>query len=208
MNILDIYQKYGIPRKLQLHMLRAAACADMIQANWKGPKVNRNKLMRVLLLHDMGNIVKIGADEFEFPEFVENRKKYFEQYGKDDHKISEAIAKEIGLSEDEITMMNEKIFLNTDNIIKSNDYELKIAAYCDQRVAPYGVCDMMERLLECKERSKNKPGSSMSDPRADFMIECAKTMEDQVMQYCTITAEEINDQTIDLYMKALEEFKI
>ena len=208
MKILEIYRKYGIPRKLQLHMLRVAACADLIQDNWKGPEINRNRLVRVLLLHDMGNIVKIGENEFDFPEFVENRKKYFEQYGKDDHKISEAIAKELDLPEEEIAMMNEKIFLNTDNIIKSDNYELKIAAYCDQRVAPYGVCDMMERLLECKERSKNKPGSSMSDPRADFMIECAKTMEEQVMQYCTIKAEEINDKTIEAYMEKLEEFEI
>ena len=36
MNILEIYKKYGIPENLQMHMLRVAACSNLIIDNWEG----------------------------------------------------------------------------------------------------------------------------------------------------------------------------
>ena len=59
MNIINIYQKYHIPKNLQLHMLRVSACAKLITNNWKNKEINKESIIRVCLLHDMGNIVKI-----------------------------------------------------------------------------------------------------------------------------------------------------
>lgn len=207
MKIIEIYQKYCIPRKLQLHMLRTAGCAELILDHWIGPKVNRKKIIRVLLLHDMGNLMKMKQEELNEEE-KQVRDKYFKLYGKDDHKVSEVIGKEVGLSEEEIQMMNQKIFLNTNRIIQEEDYDVKIAAYCDQRVAPYGVCDMMERLLECKNRAKNNPESSMNNPKAERMIQCAQVMEEQVIKYCTMSKEEITEEVIKEKIKKLEIYEI
>lgn len=58
MNILEIYNKYYLPENLQMHMLRVAACSNLIIDNWSGPEIDKEAIIRVCLLHDMGNIVK------------------------------------------------------------------------------------------------------------------------------------------------------
>ena len=55
MNIIDIYRKYHLPENLQMHMLRVASWSNLIIDNWKGQELDRNAIIRVCLLHDMGN---------------------------------------------------------------------------------------------------------------------------------------------------------
>lgn len=195
-NILEIYKEYGIPEHLQMHMLRVAACSKKVVDNWTGEELNIESLYRVLLLHDMGNIVKIAKEEVDDTTFQIVRKKYLDLYGKDDHVISLAIGKELGLNEYELKLMNDKIFINNDNIVQNESYETKIGAYCDQRVAPDCVMSLMGRLNEAKERYKDKPGSSMNNPKTDQLIACADLIEKQIMQYCNICPDDINDESI------------
>ena len=58
MNIIKIYNKYHLPANLQMHMLRVAACSNLIIDNWNGQKLDKEAIIRVCLLHDMGNMVK------------------------------------------------------------------------------------------------------------------------------------------------------
>ena len=58
MNILEIYNKYHLPENLQMHMLRVAACSNLIIDNWNGLDIDKQAIIRVCLLHDMGNMVK------------------------------------------------------------------------------------------------------------------------------------------------------
>ena len=39
MNIIEIYKKYHLPENLQMHMLRVAACSNLIIDNWNGPDI-------------------------------------------------------------------------------------------------------------------------------------------------------------------------
>lgn len=207
-NILQIYKEYGIPENLQLHMLRVAACSKKIIDNWTGPCVNSNSLYRVLLLHDMGNIVKIPKEEFSDPIFQIVRKKYFDLYGKDDHTVSLVIGEELGLLENELKLMNEKIFINNEDILHSDSFEIKIGAYCDQRTAPNGVMPLLERLNEAKERYKDKPGSSMNNPRTDFLIQCAAIIEKQIMNNCNVSPDDITDVSIQEYIQFFKDYDI
>ena len=52
MNIIDIYNKYHLPENLQMHMLRVAACSNLIIDNWKGIEIDKDAIIRVCLLHD------------------------------------------------------------------------------------------------------------------------------------------------------------
>ena len=54
MNIIDIYNKYHLPENLQMHMLRVAACSNLIIDNWNGQTIDKESIIRVSLLHDMG----------------------------------------------------------------------------------------------------------------------------------------------------------
>lgn len=62
MNIIQIYKKYHLPENLQMHMLRVAACSNLIIDNWTEKEIETESIIRVSLLHDMGNMVKIPED--------------------------------------------------------------------------------------------------------------------------------------------------
>lgn len=174
MNIIDIYNKYHLPKNLQMHMLRVAACSNLIIDNWKGIKIDKNAIIRVCLLHDMGNMVKIPEDFSNDKEFITIRKKYFDKYGTNDHEINLEIGRTEGLSDKEITILDGKRSRKNEQTLNSDSYEIKICAYCDQRVAPDGVVDLKARLEDAKVRYKDKPLSVWSnEEKANHLIDCA-----------------------------------
>ena len=170
MNIIEIYKKYHLPENLQMHMLRVAACSNLIIDNWTGVEIDNKAIIRVCLLHDMGNIVKIPEDFSKDQEFLKIRKKYFDKYGTNDHAINLEIGKREGLTEKELTILDGKRSRKNEETLKSNSYERKICAYCDQRVAPDGVVSIKERLEDAKVRYKNKPLSVWSNEEKAYDI--------------------------------------
>lgn len=209
MNIIDIYNKYHLPENLQMHMLRVAACSNLIIDNWKGIEIDKDAIIRVCLLHDMGNMVKIPEDFSNDKDFITIRKKYFEKYGTNDHEINLEIGKTEGLSDKEITILDGKRSRKNEQTLNSDSYEIKICAYCDQRVAPNGVVDLKARLEDAKVRYKNKPLSVWSnEEKANHLIDCALGIEKQVMEKCSISPTDINDENIEKYIIKLREYDI
>ncbi len=209
MNIIEIYNKYHLPENLQMHMLRVAACSNLIIDNWNGVKIDKEAIVRVSLLHDMGNMVKIPEDFSNDEEFLKIRKKYFDKYGTNDHEINLEIGKIEGLTEKEIAILDGKRSRKNEETLKSDSYERKICAYCDQRVAPDGVVGIKERLEDAKIRYKNKPLSVWSnEEKANYLIECSLGIEKQIMEYCSISSEDINDKSIEKYIERLKDFEV
>lgn len=209
MNIIEIYKKYHLPENLQMHMLRVAACGNLIIDNWTGAEIDNKAIIRVCLLHDMGNIVKIPEDFSKDQEFLKIRKKYFDKYGTNDHEINLEIGKQEGLTEQELTILDGKRSRKNEETLKSNSYERKICAYCDQRVAPDGVVSIKERLEDAKVRYKNKPLSVWSnEEKANHLIECSLGIEKQIMKYCKLKPKDINDFSIKEYIEKLKTYNI
>ena len=209
MNIIEIYNKYYLPENLQMHMLRVAACSNLIIDNWNGLEIDKESIIRVCLLHDMGNMVKIPEEESKDEEFLKVRKKYFDKYGTNDHEINLEIGKQEGLTEKEITILDGKRSRKNEEILQSNSYERKICAYCDQRVAPNGVVGIKERLEDAKIRYKDKPLSVWSnEEKANYLIKCSLGIEKQIMKYCKLKPEDINDSTIETYIEKLKKYEI
>ena len=208
MNILRIYNKYHLPENLQMHMLRVAACSNLIIDNWNGPDIDKQAIIRVNLLHDMGNMVKIPEDFSKDEEFIKIRKEYFDKYGTNDHEINLEIGKQEGLTEKELTILDGKRSRKNEETLKSNSYERKICAYCDQRVAPNGVVSIKERLEDAKIRYKNKPLSVWSnEEKANHLIECSLGIEKQIMKHCKLNPEDINDESIREYIEMLKKYE-
>ena len=208
MNILEIYNKYHLPENLQMHMLRVTACTNLILDNWTGKSIDKEAITRVSLLHDMGNMVKI-PEEGQDREFIEIRRKYFEEYGTNDHAINMVIGKKEGLTEKELEILDGKRSRKNEQTAKSDNYEIKICAYCDQRVAPDGVVSLKERLEDAKIRYKDKPLSVWSnEEKANQLIKLALKIEEQVMRYCKLKPEDINNQSIQIYIDRLKEYEI
>ncbi len=209
MNILRIYDKYHLPENLQMHMLRVAACSNLIIDNWNGPYIDKQAIIRVCLLHDMGNMVKIQENESKDIEFLKIRKEYFDKYGTNDHEINLEIGKQEGLTEKELKILDGKRSRKNEETLKSNSYERKICAYCDQRVAPDGVVSIKERLEDAKVRYKNKPLSVWSnEEKANHLIDCSLGMEKQIMEHCILNSDDINDRTIKKYIEKLKKYDI
>ena len=209
MNIIEIYKKYHLPENLQMHMLRVAACSNLIIDNWTGAEIDNKAIIRVCLLHDMGNIVKIPENFSKDQEFLKIRKKYFDKYGTNDHEINLEIGKQEGLTEQELTILDGKRSRKNEETLKSNSYERKICAYCDQRVAPDGVVSIKERLEDAKVRYKNKQLSVWSnEEKANHLIECSLGIEKQIMKYCKLKPEDINDFSIKEYIEQLKVYDI
>jgi len=209
MNIIEIYNKYHLPENLQMHMLRVAACSKLIINNWNGPKIDKEAIIRVCLLHDMGNIVKIPEEFYDNEGFRKIRKMYFDKYGTNDHEINLEVGRQEGLNEKEIEILDGKRSRKNEETLKSNSYERKICAYCDQRVSPNGVVSIKERLEDAKVRYKDKPLSVWSNKeKADYLIECSLGIEKQIMEYCTIMPEDINDVAIEKYIEELREYEM
>jgi hypothetical protein len=209
MNIILIYKNYGIPEPLQRHMLRVAGIAEQILANWVGPEINRKSLIKVLLLHDMGNLVKMEPEPDESTITKTTREKFIKKFGKDDHAVSREIAFSLGLSKAEVSLMDNKIFIKNDETVNSNDFARKIGAYADQRTAPEGILPILERLKEAQHRYKDKPGSSMNNPKTEMLINCAVELEKQIMKNCKLSsADEINDNSVMSYIEQLKHFNL
>ena len=209
MNILEIYNKYHLPENLQMHMLRVAACSNLIIDNWNGPYIDKQAIIRVCLLHDMGNMVKIQENESKDIEFIKIRKEYFDKYGTNDHEINLEIGKQEGLTEKELKILDGKRSRKNEETLKSNSYERKICAYCDQRVALDGVVSIKERLEDTKVRYKNKPLSVWSnEEKANHLIDCSLGIEKQIMEHCILNLDDINDRTIKKYIEKLKKYDI
>lgn len=209
MNILEIYNKYHLPENLQMHMLRVAACSNLIIDNWLGDELDKSAIIRVCLLHDMGNMVKIPEDFSNDNEFITIRKKYFDKYGTNDHEINLEIGKIEGLSDKELIILDGKRSRKNEQTLNSDSYEIKICAYCDQRVAPNGVVDLKTRLEDAKVRYKDKPLSVWSnEEKANYLIDCALGIEKQIIEKCKISPKDINDYTIKEYITNLKNYDI
>jgi len=209
MNIIEIYRKYHLPENLQMHMLRVAACSNLILDNWNGITINKEAIIRASLLHDMGNMAKISDDEIEDEKFRKIRKKYIDKYERNSHKINLIIAKEEGLNDYQIEIIDKKSSKRGEKTLNSERYDVKILLYSDQRVAPYGVTSLKERLEEVKNRYKNISLSVWSnEEKANHLIECSLEIEKQIMKYCKLNPEDINNDSIKTYIYKLKKYEI
>ena len=211
-SIHKIFEKYKIPRNLQEHMLRAASVGNLICDNWVGPKINKVNIIAVLLIHDLGNIVKMDFDSEAKLELIGDeakrleywkqvKKEVIEKYGKDDHIISEKIADELEVSERLKFILKNKVFSNNEFIVKSNDWEIKIAAYADQRTGPFGILPLKERFKELKERYAQRNSENANNSKTDIFIKCAFQIEEQVLKNSSLNPENINDESIKKYIE-------
>ena len=216
MKIIDVYNKYYLPESLRKHILTVGACCRLILDNWDDTPIDKKSIMTVSLLHDTGNMAKIGnIDNVNIEDetisdinFINTRKKYIDKYGLDDHRITIEIGKELGLSEYELKLFELKESKRNEEIMMSNSYEEKICAYCDERVSPYGVMGVKERLGDAKERYKGSTSIWGNEEKANHLIECALEIEKQIFKHCKIKPEDINTKSIERYIEELKEYEI
>jgi len=211
MLVNKIYQKYLIPINLQEHMLRVTAVGDIICEHVKTVKVDRNLIIKTLLLHDMGNIIKYDfsrtellaeEDKQRVKELKKNREEFIEKYGNDSDKATLAIMEELNLDKKIITLCENSHGEHSDQFTDSDDWERKIAYYCDMRIGLFGVKDLKSRFENLMKRNPNEKQKLKL-----YFQRCLK-IEKQIQKVVNIDLQSINDEMIDKTMEDLKRTEI
>jgi hypothetical protein len=210
-NIREVFTKYKIMPFLQEHLFGVAAVARLITINFSKP-LDIGNMTQACLLHDIGNIIKfkLGAvPQALEPEGLKYwqkvKEEFIKKYGNNEHIASKKIAKELKVSDCVLELIDTIGFSKSEKNYKSKDFEKKICAYSDQRVGPYEVLSLEERLKEGKERFRKKRGRS--DQEEFFhQKKYLEKLEKQIFENCKIKPEDVNDENIKNIVNSLKEF--
>jgi hypothetical protein len=215
MTIDEIYRKYRILPGLQDHQLRVSAVAQYLcdQTN-VFVKIETDNAVKACAIHDMGNILKFNFElmpERYEPEgltyWLSIRDEYQKMYGQDEHTATVAIARELGMSDRVINLIDGISFSNAITVCNSDDFTQKICTYADKRVAPTGVVSLAERLEEGRKRyAVNKPDVAAKYNAGDYenLVKHIEKIEEDIFLQMGIVPESINEEAIAPYIYVLK----
>ena len=92
-------------------------------------------------------------------------------------------------------------------ILKNNSWVIKICLYSDERVAPFGVTSIEERLIENRKRLENR-GILMSEEKYIFIKNSLLELEQQIFTKCKIKPSDITDEAISSLVLGLKNFVV
>ncbi len=215
MKIQDIYQRYQIMPNLQQHMLSVAAVASVVCDHLDGKAVDKASVVAACLLHDMGNIIKF--DLTVFPEFLEPqgfdywqkvKENYIERYGENENVAVELILEELRVSDRVKELVQAISLLKAEDNFSSQDFEKKICEYADNRVGPFGVISIEERLADLSRRYDKKYLMDKDKEVRRRLFDYAHQMEGQVFEYCNISPDQITKSNVSDTIDSLKSFVV
>ena len=193
-------------------MLRAGGVVKIICNNWNGPAVDWENIEAAMLIHDLGNIIKMNFDSIEsqklldkedlkrIKELKEIRQNFVEKYGENSTTANKAIAKELKANKRIMHLLNIS-FKYSKIVLASNDFGEKIGLYSDLRVAPFGVLSLEGRLKEGRERYGKLGVPLAVNTLFNEYEEADYKIEKQIFECCKIGANDVNDESILPYLK-------
>lgn len=214
MKVQTIYNKYKIMPQLQLHMLRVAGVATVIVDSFN-QEIDKDSVITAALLHDMGNIIKFKLDLY--PESLKPKGlKYWEKvkkdftnkYGQKEHKATEAIAKDIGVSKNISKLVKNLEFSDSEKIAASKDIRKMIIKYSDLRVSPYGVLSLSDRLMETKKRYIFGNHSKWTESEYNKLTPLWDNIEKQIFYHTKISPSDITDRRVMRLIPKLKRYNI
>jgi hypothetical protein len=211
--ITEIYREYKIFAGLQKHMLSVAAVAKIICEHSK-IELKTDHLISACLLHDMGNIIK--SDLPRFPQFLEPegleywqgvQYLFFEKYGRDEDEATLAIAREIGVSDMTLRIIDSISFSLIEETCTVGDLANKICNYSDMRVGPNGILSLDARLDECAGRLRAR-GLLLRVKEVEASRPIRQALETEIFGTTDITPAFITDETIAPVIEELRNWQI
>lgn len=188
---------------LQQHQFRVAAVAKQICDSVNKP-IDKEGVVWVSLLHDMGNIIKF--DLSYFPDFVQPegleywqkvKDEYVQKYGPEEHVATEKICDELGMSNTQKNYLNLVGFSKTKKAVASDLLEQKICCYADMRVGPLGVLTVEDRLADGRKRYEGRKDKTMASEQFEEYASALMEIESQIFSQTTISPNDITDQSIE-----------
>jgi len=164
MEILGFYRQRKIPRNLQRHMLRVADVGQFIARHWNS-SIDEKAIVTTLLLHDLGNLLKfdftrglelLDEDERDLDYWKSVQRDLQEKYSVDEHEATWRMAQELGVGERILFLLKNMGSSNLPKTVESSDWELKVCAYADFRVGPFGFLTVQDRFADILRRYEGR----------------------------------------------------
>lgn len=155
MTLHAIYAKYSIPPNLVRHQLQVAAVGKYVCEHWHGPTIDTENIVKTLLLHDLGNIVKfhrpfLGELEPQAAYWESVQAECVARYGTDANNATEAILTELGLTKILSLLVAMKAVWVQPEMLAP--WEARIAEYADTCVTPIGIEGFETRMADLANR--------------------------------------------------------
>jgi hypothetical protein len=208
MNILKIYDNYSLPQNLQEHQLRVAALGSIICNHLIEVKVDQSLIVRCLLLHDMGNILKYDFSKtMLFSEKDQNKINFYKlkqtefknKYGSKTDEATLRIIKEITTDKRVFTLCKNSHWESANKFVNTNHWDRKIACYSDMRVGPHGVLNLKDRFRDLIMRRLDKNNKLM------ILCQYGITLENNLQKQTDIDITNLNDASLETVMEKLKE---
>jgi len=209
----EIYEEYSIPPWLQEHMLRVSAVASVI-CDQLGDKVRKHEVVSACLVHDMGNIIKsklemfpdLLKDEADLAHWQSVKKEYIEKYGEDEHVATMEIAKEAGILEETLKLVDRIGLSELSEVMDNGTIENKICIYSDLRIGIFGALSLKDRMDELVDRYKAR--GRYDEEVFNQHRENLNTIEEELFGAIGFSPEDINDESISPTIEGLRNYKI
>jgi len=216
MKPLEIYKKYPVPRLLQKHHIRVASVGAYIASHFKNPgKIDKILVIKTLLLHDIGNIVKFNLDKPEYMSRTEWkninvwRKKqdlYRKKY-ESEHTATLEMVKSLGI--DKVPNHLKHVGVSRlPQVVKSQDYNLKLITYADLRCAPFSIVSINQRFDDIATRYKNTKHSLSKVNQMAKRRNMALLLEKQLQEVVNIELTDITESDFESYKRKVKSVEI
>ncbi|MDQ6985524.1 MAG: hypothetical protein Q9M91_01815 [Candidatus Dojkabacteria bacterium] len=219
MKIENIYQKYNLQANLRYHQYQVAAVTKIIvESIMSVDEKLRNSLIKVALTHDMANILKFDLEKYpettepEGLEYWRNIKnEYKKKYGDDEHNATVSIAKEIGLNEFEIDLLNTVGFSQGPTNLAKGDITYMIVGYADARVnfgSIVSIDERFEKTLARKKANYASQGKALDESIYNEQHNSFRKIEELIFKSSEILSKDIDDNKVSSYIDSLKSFEI
>ncbi len=206
MTILRIYKIYSIPQNLQLHMLRVAAVGKSICDHSLSQDLDTDLIVKTLLLHDMGNILKFDFnnpslfavhDQSQIQVYKETQISFKQKYGNNVDKATLQIIKEISADNRVAQLCEHSHAEAMGKYIDGEFWHEKICYYADMRIGLNGALTVDKRFEDLKKRYPRE-----RKEMNQYHTVC-KIIEKQIQKICTLDLGTINDGLLEKQFNAL-----
>lgn len=202
--------------QLQKHMYRVAGVAQIIGENFNNKSlICIQDCIIACLLHDMGNIIKCNLEYY--PQFIERegidywqkvKSDFIKKYGNDEHIATLAIAQELHVSSRVLELIQAIGFSKATSNANHFDYDKKLCCYADQRVTPFGVRSLDERLVDGHARFKHNHLVPSNEHLFLGNSASLKTIEQQLFDYCTCKPDQITEEQVSVLIPQLMNIEV